>query len=413
MSSHYHCSVRMLEGPPAGCGAGRSRARLPLSYARLLAAALALLLPRPCLAEPALVETFCVSLPQHAERRLALTANFLGVLNISFVTGVRGRDVAPLLATSVDAVPDNVEHSPRDSPEFLGALGCTVSHLLALSAAYARGLDYALILEDDVVPDLVPFWREDLPHYVHGLPRGWSIAQLALIGDEAMWDQAYDGWYTAVAGGRWGPAKVAASTVFWSTAAYVVSRVGMAAILGRFQQPDGLNLSSLASINLDIQVRPPAGLWAADRLRVCRVTNSLSPGAEGERAARLVLRVHASAVHVRGGRPERHPCDGAQVVCARERAAGAGSLPPAVPRAQPGVERKGVALQPPAAQRGRRAGLSEEGRGGSPFLSIPNECIVAGCRTLLSPSSNAKARCVCEAHGGQTQHCARHVALPT
>lgn len=246
---------RMPGGLHGGRGAGRGRARAPqpgvwLRPSLCAAAAALLLLARPCAAsDPPLVEAFCVSLPQHTERRLAVSANFGGVLNVSFVAGVRGKDVAPLMATPVEAIPDNYEKSPRKSPEFLGALGCTVSHLVAISLAHGRGLDYALILEDDVVPDLLPFWPEDLPRFVAGLPRDWSIVQLALIGDEAMWNRAYEGWDKAVAG------KVAASTEFWSTAAYLISRAGMASILGRFREPDGrFNLTSLWAINLDILV---------------------------------------------------------------------------------------------------------------------------------------------------------------
>ena len=40
-----------------------------------------------------------------------------------------------------------------------GALGTTISHLKAALQMYNDGHDYALILEDDVSPELVPLWH--------------------------------------------------------------------------------------------------------------------------------------------------------------------------------------------------------------------------------------------------------------
>ena len=190
-----------------------------------------------------------------------MTSNFRADLNFTFITGVRGKDAQPLLATTVAEVPDNYERSPRDSPEYLGALGCTISHLLAISTAERQGVDFALILEDDVVPDLLPFWPSNLFDFVADLPKDWSIVQLSLIGEEAMWNRAYEQWES-----RTSKSRVAATTEFWSTAAYLVSKPAMRAILSRFRPgpQDRFNLSSVWTINLDILVLKesvPAGTY--------------------------------------------------------------------------------------------------------------------------------------------------------
>lgn len=57
-------------------------------------------------------------------------------------------------------------------------LGCTLSHLKAIKFAYDNKLPYALILEDDVSLNLMPFWNQSLPDIVKSLPLDWKILQL-------------------------------------------------------------------------------------------------------------------------------------------------------------------------------------------------------------------------------------------
>lgn len=84
---------------------------------------------------------------------------------------------------------------------------------------------------DDVVPDLLPFWRYSLPNFVARLPRNWSIVQackllrsralsklplsntppqLALVGASHVWAQAHADW--AAGNGR---VAVAHGPAFW------------------------------------------------------------------------------------------------------------------------------------------------------------------------------------------------------
>ena len=59
-----------------------------------------------------------------------------------------------------------------------GAVGCTLSHLKAIRAAYEAGDDVALILEDDAVADLAPWWSLSLEAFADSLPPGWHAAQV-------------------------------------------------------------------------------------------------------------------------------------------------------------------------------------------------------------------------------------------
>jgi GR25 family glycosyltransferase involved in LPS biosynthesis len=57
----------------------------------------------------------------------------------------------------------------------------TVSHLRALQLVVRQGVDYALILEDDITLDTVPFWRFTLPELIASLPPDWGVVQLQVI----------------------------------------------------------------------------------------------------------------------------------------------------------------------------------------------------------------------------------------
>jgi GR25 family glycosyltransferase involved in LPS biosynthesis len=206
------------------------------------------LLPASSAVHAANVSTFCISLPEHYARRRSLSAHFKGVLNITYVQGVRGRNASPFLATSIDVVPDTCDNYARNSPEFMGTLGCTLGHLRALVAAEEQGVDVALIIEDDVVPDLMQFWNKDLSTFITELPPNWSTVQLSLIGYPHMWASAYDSWISA------GKMQVISSKAFWSTAAYMISRDTIKQMLTRYRVNDKFDLSSMPCINADIQL---------------------------------------------------------------------------------------------------------------------------------------------------------------
>lgn len=149
-----------------------------------------------------------------------------------------GTRAGPLLAHPVELAPNltgkDASHYSRSSPEYLGALGATVGHLRALAAAEAAGVDAALILEDDVVTDLLPFWQfGSLWDFVDRLPAGWSAVQLAMIASEDTWDSAFSAWSAAA----WPPTLEA--DPFWSNAAYLVSRRALREFLAPPLRPEG------------------------------------------------------------------------------------------------------------------------------------------------------------------------------
>ena len=68
-------------------------------------------------------------------------------------------------------------------------LGCTLSHLKAIRTAYQENRELSLILEDNAVLSLIPFWETKLSQVASDAPKDWEIIQLftmhgKLNGDE-------------------------------------------------------------------------------------------------------------------------------------------------------------------------------------------------------------------------------------
>lgn len=59
-----------------------------------------------------------------------------------------------------------------------GEIGCTLSHLEAVSRARRDGHQLALIFEDDVGLDLIPHWERTLPQLIETAPPDWSVINL-------------------------------------------------------------------------------------------------------------------------------------------------------------------------------------------------------------------------------------------
>ena len=119
-------------------------------------------------------------------------------------------------------------------PEFLAALGCTMSHLFTAQQALAEGADPALVLEEDVVLDLEPFWLvRHLDSLVDALPAHWQAVQLSLLATPNEWSELRLGWPRALE--TWGTAATLKSDFFWSTAAYLLHPRGMRSLAQRYQ----------------------------------------------------------------------------------------------------------------------------------------------------------------------------------
>jgi hypothetical protein len=179
--------------------------------------------------------------------------------SLTHVSAVRGWDAAAsLLATTREELPPTCEEVwsrgnvtfPRTSAEYLGVLGCSLSHLSAIRAAHELGLAAAVVMEDDIVPDMSQFWTSDLADFAAQLPADWGVVQLSHIGNSRMWKTLHKEW----AAGR-APAGVLPSMVMWSTSAYLISARGMAAILAAYApRGERFNLSGLECLNADVHL---------------------------------------------------------------------------------------------------------------------------------------------------------------
>lgn len=149
---------------------------------------------------------------------------------------VQGVPAAEALSTA-GVPPEAVEAvfgEQAREPEFLAALGCTMSHLLTARRALAEGADPALVLEEDAVLDLEPFWQvRHLDSLVDALPAHWQAVQLSILATTDEWSELRLGWQRALE--TWKTAAMLKSDYFWSTAAYLMHPRGMRALAQRYQ----------------------------------------------------------------------------------------------------------------------------------------------------------------------------------
>ena len=120
---------------------------------------------------------------------------------------------------------------------FRGELGCTLSHLNAIRAAYNNGEPYALILEDDISFETLRFWRTDLLTVLAALPAHWDHLMLTVHAEVSTFDFMRQRWQN-----RNHPLVLPTAdflqsrAVLHSTGAYVISRQGMRKILQHFPE---------------------------------------------------------------------------------------------------------------------------------------------------------------------------------
>ena len=205
---------------------------------------------------------FAISWADAGAARAQLRDGFAGVFDIRNVDAVGGE--ISLLAAAATIPPTceelwsngTVTSTPR---ERAGVLGCALSHLLAIRAAYEAGLEVASVLEDDAEPSLTRFWTVSLAQFIASLPPAWQVVQLASIGNARMWRELQQ--LSADAGS---PAVLPVRNL-WSTGAYVISRRGMEAVLTRYARANGtFDLSILPCLNADVHLLKDAiqeGAW--------------------------------------------------------------------------------------------------------------------------------------------------------
>jgi len=110
------------------------------------------------------------------------------------------------------------------------AVGCMMSHLMAIRRALIAGYEAAIILEDDAVP-LTPWWPVSIEEFVLSLPVGWEASQL-------QWSTNIHGGRIDASslvaekqGGSGAQKRLYANDTGWGTAAYLISRRGMEKVI--------------------------------------------------------------------------------------------------------------------------------------------------------------------------------------
>ena len=199
----------------------------------------------------------CISLPEAIQRRRSvaqLVSRLPNSTPVDFVYAVRGSDERQrlsVLATSLQQAPPACDRGVVEflSAEYFAVLGCSLSHLKAIREASVRSVDWALIFEDDIVPDILPYWSDGLIEYVQMLPSDWAVVQLSLIGNEPMWLQLINRWEVSER------PMVMPSTEFWSTGAYLISRTTIDTVVKTYDAGDGkFDLQRLSCLNADIHL---------------------------------------------------------------------------------------------------------------------------------------------------------------
>jgi len=156
--------------------------------------------------------------------------------------------VGEILASPISVISGLCDSSRlgRMSGEYLSALGCSLSHLRAISYAYVSNLSVALVVEDDAVLDLSPYWQNSLEEFIEALPKGWTIIQLSLTGEQQTWVEAFEKWNEH-------KHQVMPSTSFWGTVSYLINRLGMLQVVSSYGI-DRFDLRRLSCINADMSL---------------------------------------------------------------------------------------------------------------------------------------------------------------
>ena len=184
---------------------------------------------------------YYISLKPRPEAKARLAQLVGGRIEASRQAVVRGVRAADALRTAGVPVQnaDAIFGEQAKEPEFLAALGCTLSHLRTAQRALSDGAEPALVLEEDAVLDLEPFWLlKRLDTLVAALPSEWQAVQLAMLATPKDWSQLRLGWQAAQKTWRTSALMLKAD-YFWGTAAYLLHPRGMRALVKRYALATG------------------------------------------------------------------------------------------------------------------------------------------------------------------------------
>lgn len=165
---------------------------------------------------------YFISLDRSSER----TREFLARLerfsrSIVHIQAVNGRNKSQVEASVQQSYGELFLNVPEERKKARPAVvGCTLSQLKAIRAAYLAGHDLALVMEDDMSLDLAPWWGMSLDDYVQTLPEGWQASQLSWLHPDKLSVASRDVPHL--------------KTTAWGTGAYVIHRRGMEQVLALY-----------------------------------------------------------------------------------------------------------------------------------------------------------------------------------
>ena len=106
----------------------------------------------------------------------------------------------------IEQVPaiDGTKESIEDSLDFYQCMknprmmateyGCTLSHFRAIHQFAMTDDPVALIVEDDLSTEFIPYWKKSMKQWIDGAPSDWEVIQLSYILFDYYPSEEYETW---------------------------------------------------------------------------------------------------------------------------------------------------------------------------------------------------------------------------
>ena len=172
------------------------------------------------------IPIFYINLDRSEDRREVMEKQ-LKVISTNYerVSAVDGKKMTNKIADQVDDISFQNEYPELTFSE----IGCTLSHIKAIRKAYDIGYEKALIIEDDLLFYLYPFWENSLEDIIGKAPHDWGIIQLYAIAENCnSEDEKF--------------LKYSEKLKCYGTPVYLINRKGMNDILKRSSFLTGDNI---------------------------------------------------------------------------------------------------------------------------------------------------------------------------
>ena len=197
---------------------------------------------------------YFINMESSFARRLKMEdrLGFLGG-KVTRVSGVNFSD--PNSATQLShgletAAPSARPGHTKADVRYLRLLGCSLSHLMVYEQAWKDDVDVALVLEDDIVLDLVPFWTTTFENLIDALPINWTLVQLSITATRETYATLRNNTARTTL-------KHDNGLEIWGTVAYLISRNGIKSMLETYLiGPHTFDLSGPLCIEADDCILP-------------------------------------------------------------------------------------------------------------------------------------------------------------